>query len=421
METQAVVGRSTVRRLAVISLHTSPLAQPGTGDAGGLNVYVAQTTRRLAGRGLSVDVFTRATGAGQPAAVQPWPGVTVRHVVAGPLAELAKHELPDRLDAFAAAVLEGSDRQPGYDLVHSHYWLSGRVGSELAGRWGVPLVHSAHTLARVKNASRAAGDPVEPPRRVRGEEQVVARADRLVVNTEREAQSLVRGYRADPQRVDVVPPGVDTDLFAPGDAAADRTRLGIGPHEVVLVFAGRLQPHKGPDVLIRAAAELIMRYPDRDFRVIAVGGSSGPVPPGLRRLADELGIGAQVQVGEPLPPDRLARLFRAADVVAVPSHTESFGLVALEAQACGTPVVAAAVGGLPVAVADGVSGVLVSGHDPRVWADRLAQVVLDPAHRARLAAGAPGQAARFSWEATVDGLLASYRRALTPSIDRAAG
>lgn len=419
------------RRLAVISLHTSPLTQPGTGDAGGLNVYVAQTARRLAGRGLSVEVFTRATGAGRPAVLRPWPGVTVRHIVAGPAAELGKEELPELLDTFAAGVLRAASegQQPGCDLVHSHYWLSGRVGSVLAGRWGVPLVHSAHTLARVKNASPATGDPVEPPRRVRGEDQVVARADRLIANTEREARSLVRYYRADPQRVDVVPPGVDTELFAPGDQATDRARLGIRPDEVVLVFVGRLQPHKAPDVLVRAAAQLIERYPERRFRVIAAGGSSGPRSAaagpgsalGLRRLAVELGIEAQLEVWDPLPPDRLAQLYRAADAVAVPSYTESFGLVALEAQACGTPVVAAAVGGLPVAVADRVSGVLVDGHDPAVWAERLATVVLDPIYRARLAAEGPRQAARFSWDATVDGLLDSYRRALAPAVDRAAG
>ena len=425
-------------------MHTSPLAQPGTGDAGGLNVYVAQTSRRLARLGLEVDVFTRAADPDRPAAVRMWPGVTVHHVQAGPLAEVAKDLLPAQLAAFTTGILESAARgdQSGYDLVHSHYWLSGRVGVDLARRWAVPLVHSAHTLARVKNAAAAVGDPVEPADRVRGEERVAAEADRLVANTELEAQSLIRCYRADPARVDVVPPGVDTDTFTPGDGAAERAGLGIGAHEVVLVFAGRLQPHKGPHVLVEAAARLIRAHPRRQFRVVLVGGpsgpgsgtaspagpgSTGPAPadsgrsdPGpaadLRRLANELGVAAQVQVWDPLPPARLAAVFRAADVVAVPSHTESFGLVALEAQACGTPVVASAVGGLPVAVADGVSGVLVRGHDPQRWAAALAVVVLDPGRRAALAAAAPEHAARFSWEATAQGLLDSYRRASAPAV-----
>lgn len=402
----------------MLSLHTSPLAQPGTGDAGGMNVYVAQTAQRLAARGVEVEIFTRATGSDQPPMVDGWPGVTVRHVVAGPFEGLDKQDLPGQLCAFAAGVMRaeaGRDRGH-YDVIHSHYWLSGQVGYLAKDRWGVPLVHSAHTLAKVKNAALAADDSPEPMGRVIGEEQVVAEADRLIANSELEARDLREWYRAPAGRIDVVPPGVDLDRFAPGSRAQARREFGLAADELVLVFAGRIQPLKAPDLLIRAAAVLAARYPDRRWRVLIAGGVSGTGrarPHGLAELAASLGISDLVTLLKPLPPDRLAQLFRAADLVAVPSYNESFGLVALEAQATGTPVVAAAVGGLTVAVADGVSGVLVPGHEPGGWADRLAEVALDPARRSALAAGGPEHAARFSWEATVDGLLGSYRRAMT--------
>ncbi|GGM15298.1 D-inositol-3-phosphate glycosyltransferase [Nakamurella endophytica] len=403
----------------MLCLHTSPLELPGTGDAGGMNVYVAQTARRLAQRSIEVEIFTRATSSRQPPSVQPWPGVTVRHVVAGPFEGLAKDDLPGQLCSFAAGVLRaGARREPGaYSLVHSHYWLSGQVGYLVKDRWGVPLVHSAHTLARVKNLALATGDRPEPAGRVIGEDQVLAEADRLVANTGVEADQLRELYGADPSRVDVVPPGVDTDLFTPGSRAAARAASGLPADEVLLVFAGRLQPLKAPDLLIRVLPVLLRRYPGTRFRVVVAGGTSGSghrTDRDLRALAGSLGVVDLVELRPPMPPEQLVQLYRAADAVVVPSHNESFGLVALEAQAAGTPVVAAAVGGLPVAVADGVSGVLVRDHDLGRWADAIAGVVLDPARRAALAAGAVRHAARFSWEATVDGLLETYRRAVQP-------
>ncbi|WP_328841305.1 D-inositol-3-phosphate glycosyltransferase [Nakamurella leprariae] len=409
-----------LRRIALISLHTSPLAQPGTGDAGGMNVYVAQTARRLAARGVEVEIFTRATSSDQPPVVRWDPGVLVRHVVAGPFEGLDKDDLPGQLCSFAAGVMRvEAARDPGhYDLVHSHYWLSGQVGYLAKDRWAVPLVHSAHTLAKVKNAALADGDAPEPFGRVIGEEQVVAEADRLVANTVTEADELRTLYGADPDRVDVVAPGVDTDVFTPGtaaDRAAARRRVGVADDELVVVFAGRIQPLKAPDVLVRAIAELGRRHPDRRWRLLVVGGVSGTgraAPDGLARLAADLGVTALVDLRPPVPPAELLQYYRAADVVGVPSHNESFGLVALEAQAAGTPVVATAVGGLTVAVQDGTSGLLVAGHDPQDWATTLGRVCLEPATRERLAGAAVRHAARFSWEATVDGLLEVYRRAL---------
>ncbi len=410
-------SRPALHRLAAISLHTSPLAQPGTGDAGGMNVYVAQTAVRLAARGVEVEIFTRATSSDQPPTQQMAPGVLVRHIIAGPFEGLDKNELPGQLCSFAAGVMRAEARHdPGYyDLVHSHYWLSGQVGYLAKDRWGVPLVHSAHTLAKVKNGAMADSDAPEPRGRLIGEEQVIAEADRLIANTDTEARELVQLYDADPGRIDVVPPGVDTDVFRPGPRDLARARFGLGPDELVLVFAGRLQPLKAPDVLLRATAVLRRRHPDRKFRVLIVGGASGTgriAPHRLSALAAELGLADVVDFLAPMPPAELCQAFRAADLVAVPSYNESFGLVALEAQAAGVPVVAAAVGGLKVAVDDGVSGLLVPGHDPDRWADQLAAVLLDPDRRAALAAGARAHAARFSWDRTVDGLLAGYQRAL---------
>lgn len=403
------------KRVAVLSVHTSPLEQAGTGDAGGMNVYIEQTSARLAARGVAVEVFTRATSSEQPPVAELAPGVTVRHVPAGPFGGLGKSDLPSQLCAFTAGVLreEARHEQGYYHAVHSHYWLSGQVGFLARARWGVPLVHTAHTLAKVKNAALAEGDTAEPMVRVVGEEQVVAEADRLVANTAVEADELVRFYDADPDKIATVPPGVDLGTFTPGGRALGRRRFGLRDHDVVLAFVGRIQPLKAPDVLLRAAAELLAREPRLRQRlvVLVVGGPSGTgleQPRALQELAATLGIAATVRFLPPQSPDGLAAVYRAADVVAVPSHNESFGLVALEAQACGTPVVAAAVGGLPVAVADGVSGVLVGTHRTDDWADALASVALRPRYRAELAAAAVGHARRFSWDRTTDALLVAY-------------
>ncbi len=407
--------RRLPRRVAVLSLHTSPLEQPGTGDAGGMNVYITQTATRMARRGIAVEVFTRATSSDLPPVAELAPGVLVRHVTAGPYEGLGKDELPAQLCAFTAGVLRAEARhEPGYyDLVHSHYWLSGQVGYLVRDRWGVPLVHSAHTLAKVKNAALADGDTPEPRSREIGEQQVVDEADQLIANTDVEAAQLTDLYDAAPEKVHTVAPGVDLDMFRPGDQAAARAALGIAPDATVLAFVGRIQPLKAPDVLLRAAAELLARGAVARERlvVVVVGGPSGTgleAPTALQELAATLGIADVVRF---LPPRRGAALrdvYRAADVVAVPSHNVSYGLVALEAQACGTPVVAAAVGGLPVAVANRRSGLLVTGHHPATWASALSHVALRPDVRASLAAGAVEHAARFSWDRTTDALVSGY-------------
>ncbi len=374
-----------------------------------MNVYVLQTSLELASRGVEVEIFTRATSSADPPVVPVAAGVVVRNVVAGPFEGLDKNDLPTQLCAFTAGVLRAeATHEPGYyDIVHSHYWLSGQVGWLAADRWAVPLVHTAHTWAAVKNASLAAGDAPEPPMRSVGEQQVVDEADRLIVNTEHEAQQLVSLHQADPARIDVVHPGVDLTTFTPGDRAAARAVLGLDARAPIVAFVGRIQPLKAPDVLLRAAALL------PQVHVVIAGGPSGSgmaTPDNLVRLAAELGIADRVTFLPPQSRDDLVRVFRAADIVAVPSYNESFGLVAVEAQACGTPVVAAAVGGLPVAVRDGVSGALVDGHDPDAWAKTLDAVFT--AGPATLSQAAVDHAATFSWAHTVDALLAGYGRAI---------
>jgi D-inositol-3-phosphate glycosyltransferase len=397
-------------------VHTSPLEQPGTGDAGGMNVYIVEVSKRLAARGVEVEIFTRATAGGLPPAVEMAPGVTVRHVTAGPFEGLAKEDLPSQLCAFTNGVLRTEAAHPPgyYDLVHSHYWLSGHVGWLARERWGVPLIHTAHTLARVKNRSLADGDRPEPLARVIGEEQVVAEADRLVANTRFEAEDLVRCYDADATRLTVVEPGVDLDRFRPG--VRDRRGLGLPESGHVIAFVGRIQPLKGPDVLISALAALRRRNPAADVTVVICGGPSGSGldrPRSLIELAESLGVADAVRFLPPLTGDDLARLYRAADLVSVPSYNESFGLVALEAQACGTPVVAAAVGGLVTSVRDGESGVLIDGHDPDDWARVLEKLLAAPAYRRVLSEGAVAHAAGFSWDRTAEGLLRVYREAVT--------
>jgi len=404
-----------LRRLAMISLHTSPLDQPGTGDAGGMNVYVIELAKRLVRHGIEVDIFTRATSSQLDPVVEACDGVTVRHIHAGPFEGMTKQELPAQLCVFAREVLRTEAAQPlgHYDVVHSHYWLSGQVGALARDRWGVPLVHSMHTMAKVKNDALADGDTPEPAARVIGEEQVVEAADMLIASTDLEAKQLIELYDADPARVEVVHPGVDLEVFRPVPEAQARAALGLPLDADILLFAGRIQPLKAPDVLLRAVAALLEREPWRRPRLVVpvVGGPSGSgldKPQALADLAALLGVTDVVRFVPPVGQAELAQWYAAATLVAVPSYNESFGLVAAEAQATGTPVVAAAVGGLTTVVRDGRSGLLVPGHRTEDWADALHRVLADDDLRARLGEGALRQAELFSWEATAEATLEVY-------------
>ncbi|HEY8456698.1 MAG TPA: D-inositol-3-phosphate glycosyltransferase [Actinopolymorphaceae bacterium] len=403
----------------MLSVHTSPLDQPGTGDAGGMNVYIVELARRLAALGIEIEIFTRATSSELPPVVETDEGVRVRHVVAGPFEGLSKNDLPAQLCAFARGVLrtEAEHELGHYDLVHSHYWLSGQVGALAKDRWGVPLVHSMHTMAKVKNALLAEGDAPEPKARIIGEEQVVEAADWLVANTDEEAQALVELYGADPRQVVTVHPGVDLEVFRPGDRAAARQALGIPADALVLTFVGRIQPLKAPDLLVRAAATLARTRADTRQRLVVavVGGPSGSNTEGsqgLMALAESLGISDVVRIVPPVPQRELARWYHASTLVVVPSYNESFGLVALEAQACGTPVVAAATGGLLTAVASGHSGVLVEGHDPDEWAQVIGDLTSDPKQLARMGRNGVRHAQAFGWAVTAARMLDVYAEAL---------
>ena len=404
-------------RIAVLMVHTSPLEQPGIGDAGGMNIYVVESVQRMAAMGVSVDIFTRRTDASAPEFIEISPGVRVRHFDCGH-GWLTKEQLPTHIAGLSREFLRIM-KEENYDVIHSHYWISGKVAMPAAKEFGIPLVHTMHTMARVKNMNLAEGEVPEPMIRVQGETQVVAAADALIANTDAEAASLVSLYDACPDNVHVVTPGVDLYTFTPGlGRSASRTAIDMPQEGLVVSFVGRIQPHKGPEVLIRATSELVKHSPLLRSKLIVniVGGASGANTEEvdrLRELSSWLGIQDVVRFSPPVPRADLVQWYRASDLVVVPSYSESFGLVALEAQACGTPVVATAVGGLRTAVADGISGVLVDGHDPKAWSSVIARLLQEPQRRVLLSMGAIEHASHFGWDATARGTLDIYDQVIS--------
>ena len=399
-------------RIATVMVHTSPLDQPGIGDAGGMNIYVLESAQRMAAMGVSVDIFTRRTDASQPDIVEISPGVRVRHFECGH-GSLTKEQLPAHINGLSKEFLR-IVKSENYDAIHSHYWLSGKVAMPAAKELGIPLIHTMHTMARVKNLNLAEGESPEPMIRVQGETQVVAAANALIANTDAEAASLVSLYDACPDTVHVVSPGVDLYTFTPGQGrSAAREVVGLPQDAMVVSFVGRIQPHKGPEVLIRATSELVKHSPLLRHKLVVniMGGASGANTDEvdrLKELSTWLGIDDVVRFEPPVARKDLAQWYRAADLVVVPSYSESFGLVALEAQACGTPVVATAVGGLRTAVADGISGVLVDGHDPKAWSSVIVRLLQEPQRRVLLSMGAIEHASHFGWDATARGTLDIY-------------
>jgi D-inositol-3-phosphate glycosyltransferase len=404
-------------RIAVLMVHTSPLEQPGIGDAGGMNIYVVESAQRMAAMGVSVDIFTRRTHASETDIVEISPGVRVRYFDCGH-GTLTKEQLPVHIAGLSREFLR-IVKDENYDAIHSHYWISGKVAMAASRALGIPLVHTMHTMARVKNLNLAEGETPEPMIRVQGETQVVAAAQALVANTDAEAASLVSLYDACPDIVHVVAPGVDLYTFTPGQGrSAARTVVGLPQDSLVVTFVGRIQPHKGPEVLIRATSELVKHSPLLRNKLIVnvIGGASGANTEEvdrLKELATWLAIDDVVRFAPPVARGDLAMWYRAADLVVVPSYSESFGLVALEAQACGTPVVATAVGGLRTAVADGISGVLVDGHDPKAWSSVIARLLQEPQRRVLLSMGAIEHASHFGWDATARGTLDIYDQVIT--------
>jgi len=406
-------------RIAVLMVHTSPLEQPGIGDAGGMNIYVVESAQRMAAMGVSVDIYTRRTHASETESVEISPGVRVRYFECGH-GTLTKEQLPAHISGLSKEFLRLL-KDEKYDAIHSHYWISGKVAMPAAKELGIPLVHTMHTMARVKNLNLAEGETPEPMIRVQGETQVVAAANALVANTDAEAASLVSLYDACPDIVHVVSPGVDLYTFTPGQGrSAAREFVGLPKDALIVSFVGRIQPHKGPEVLIRATSELVKHSPLLRHKLIVniIGGASGANTEEvdrLKELATWLAIDDVVRFSPPVPRADLAQWYRAADLVVVPSYSESFGLVALESQACGTPVVATAVGGLRTAVADGISGVLVDGHDPKAWSSVIARLLQEPQRRVLLSMGAIEHASHFGWDATTRGTLDIYDLVITES------
>jgi D-inositol-3-phosphate glycosyltransferase len=408
-------------RVAMVSMHTSPVAIPGLGDAGGLNVYVAELARRLGERGLKVDVFTRRDRPEVPDVVEIHEHTRVINLKAGPAEHVPKEALHSLLAEFCGQL---EARLDGHDLIHSHYWLSGEVGLGLKRRHGIPLVHTMHTMARVKNSNLGAGHPIEPDVRERGEAAIVHGADMLTANTIDEAAELRSHYGARPEQIMIVPPGVDLHTFHPCNQPKSRAHFGVPQDIQVILFVGRIQRLKAPDVLIKAVAELVRRDPRRrdQLQLIIIGGPSGSDPEWsktLGPLAIDHGIADMVDFRPHSVRSELFRWYCVSDVVAVPSYNESFGLVALEAQACGRPVVATDVGGLRHTVRDGYSGLLVNGHDERSWADALAAILDDHDERTRMGANAAAHAATFSWDNTAAATLQAYRAAMKAALPAA--
>jgi D-inositol-3-phosphate glycosyltransferase len=402
-------------KIATLMVHTSPLDQAGTGDAGGMNVYVVETAKKMAQAGVAVDIFTRANKPNLPETVEIAEGVSVKNLVAGPFGGISKEELPSQLGALTSAFMNYQKQLPKnyYSLLHSHYWISGQLGWVVSEATGTPLIHTMHTTAKVKNLNLADGEKPEPHVRAIGEEQVVKAATALIANTDAEAASLVSLYDACPDRVFVAAPGVDLQNFSPADGkAAARERLNIAPDTILLTFVGRIQPHKGPDVLIKAAAEMVSHSPylRAKLAVVVMGGASGHINEleKLKSLAKFLNVEDVTHFVDPVSRTVLPDWYRASDLVCVPSYSESFGLVALEAQACGTPVVATAIGGLRTAVSDGISGSLVDGHDPKAWSAVISRLIAEPQRRLLLSMGAVEHASHFGWEMTARKTLDIY-------------
>ncbi|MDK1017200.1 MAG: glycosyltransferase [Actinomycetota bacterium] len=403
-----------ITSVAYIAMHSSPLLQPGIGDAGGMNVYLDRLSRTMAARGVDVTVFTRRVNSDVPVVIEVAPKYRVVHIEAGPVSKLDIREMQHHLNAFTGGVLEWiQKRNRAYDLVHTHYWLSGRTGVQLKDALGIPLANSFHTLGKVKDDARHPHEEASSLERLMSEEEVIATSDCVIASTPFEFDQLLEHYAAAPERLCVSAPGVDHTVFKPGSREDARRRLGFGDEQIVL-YVGRIQAHKGTSVAVQAFADLLS---SRDavrgaVRLHIAGGESGAQGGQeleiCRDLIAQHGIGDLVRFFDPVPHRVLADHYRAADVVVVPSRSESFGLVAAEAQACGTPVVASNIGGLPYVINASKSGLLVDHHDPRAFAAAMASILYHPTFAERLSDGAVAYSRKFSWDATATRLLELY-------------
>jgi D-inositol-3-phosphate glycosyltransferase len=410
-----------IHRVAMISVHTSPLATLGQGDGGGLNVYVRELSRQLGRRGIAVDIFTRRTAPDLPDVVPLDENVRVVHVAAGPAAPVEKGALFDLLGQFAAELaLFGLREGASYDAIHAHYWLSGWVARLLRRYWGAPIVQMFHTLGRLKQgAAEAAGerDGGESAQRIAGERQIMRDVDAIVAANARERAEIGWWYGLREPKIHTIPPGIDLDRFSPRDRDAARATLGLGPAPTLL-FVGRIDPVKGLPFLLDGLAALRGRWAGPvapslllvggELRHGPAGDELGPDLAGVRQAAEARGVADAVVFRGAQPHGALPDYYAAADLTVVPSRYESFGLVAVEAMACGRPVVASRVGGLAYTVEDGENGFLVPYGDAEALAAALDRALGDEALRARLGAGALATARDFGWDAVADRILALY-------------
>jgi len=397
-------------RVAMLSVHTCPLAALGGKETGGMNVYVRELARELARMRMSADIFTRSQNPAIPRVVTLAEGVRVVHLAAGPQAPMVRERMVDHLDAFVDGV--DAFRIAGgleYDLIHAHYWLSGAVGLALRQRWGVPVVQMFHTLGHLKNDATRNGADREPDVRIAEEARIVAATDRLIADTVVERAHLVSHYGADPGRIAVIPCGVDTELFTPGDQAAARATLGLdaGPQ---LLYVGRLAPIKGLETLLDGMARL--HAAGSPAHLTIVGGDADEPLDGheaeLRSRLARLALGDAVTFVGAQPQERLRTWYVAADATVLPSYYESFGMVALEAMACGSPVVASRVGGLQTTVRHGVTGLLVPDHDPVSLAEALTRLLGDADLRWRLGREGVRWAMQHRWPCVAEAVCREY-------------
>jgi len=380
--------------IAMLSMHTSPLDMPGsTRDTGGLNVYINQLTRELGQSQNVIDIFTRRTNKHIPKIIQITPQVRVIHIQAGPSAPIQKNELYQYLTDFTQCIDEFRRiENTHYDVLHSHYWLSGAVGLQLAHHWSIPHITMFHTLAHLKQLANP--EETEPFLRLEMERRLIQQADYIIASTNEERRQIIRHCGATPGQVRVIPCGIDLKLFKPQDQLQARVKLGLGQREPVLLFVGRLDPFKGPDLLLRCAAMM-----EEKAQIVIVGGNSSHDKDvqQLKKLAVQLNINKRVHFIDAQPQYKLPVFYSAADVTVVPSYHESFGLAAAESLACSTPVVATRAGGLTTVVQNNKTGFLVP-RCPGFFAERLDSLLQNPAMHIKMSLAARPSVLQFSWK-----------------------
>lgn len=410
-------------RIAMISYHTCPLATLGGKDTGGMNVYVRDLTRELGRMGIHVDVFTRSQDEHVPHVLHDLGyGNRVVHIPAGPEQPFPKERLPDYIPEFVEGIKRfAAEKGICYDLIHSHYWMSGLAADALSNAWGgIPILHMFHTLGEMKNRIAQSDDERESPYRLESEHRLLARADRIIVATLAEKAQLEWLYKANPRKMTIIPPGVDTGHFYPIPKDEARQFIGIPNHDRMILFVGRIEPLKGIDTLIRAMA--CMEQPDEGrcpAYLAIIGGDPSASPEemtaemaSLQQLCRELHLDHTVIFLGKRGQDTLPYYYSAAEVVVMPSHYESFGMVALEAMACGTPVVASQVGGLAFLVQDGVTGYHVPGGDSEALCEKLSLLLGNDEARQTMGAQAAEYALAYRWESIAEQISDVYKRIL---------